>query len=49
MTHTTSDIQDFLRHIEPFDQLSETVITQIANKSQIWRYRMVGLWIKNNC
>ena len=40
MTHTTSDIQDFLRHIDPFDQLSETVITQIANKSQIWRYRM---------
>ncbi|MGK7881304.1 MAG: peptidase domain-containing ABC transporter [Crocosphaera sp.] len=40
MTHTTSDIKDFLHQIDPFDQLSETVITQIANQSQIWRYRM---------
>ncbi|EAZ90252.1 peptidase domain-containing ABC transporter [Crocosphaera chwakensis] len=40
MTHTTSDIQDFLYHIDPFDQLSETAITEMANKCQIWRYRM---------
>ncbi len=40
MTHTTSDIQDFLRHVEPFDQLSETAIIEIANQCQIWRYRM---------
>lgn len=40
MTHTTTDIKDFLRHIDPFDQLSETVITQIADQCQIWRYRM---------
>ncbi len=40
MTHTTSDIQDFLHQIDPFDQLSETAITETANKCQIWRYRM---------
>lgn len=40
MIHTTSDIQDFLHQIDPFDQLSETVITSMANKCQIWRYRM---------
>ncbi|ACB51705.1 toxin secretion ABC transporter ATP-binding protein, HlyB family [Crocosphaera subtropica ATCC 51142] len=40
MTHTTSDIQDFLHHIDPFDQLSETAIATIANQCQIWRYRM---------
>ncbi|MGK7956496.1 MAG: peptidase domain-containing ABC transporter [Crocosphaera sp.] len=40
MTHTTSDIQDFLRHVDPFDQLSETAISQMANQGQIWRYRM---------
>ncbi|MDJ0658462.1 MAG: peptidase domain-containing ABC transporter [Crocosphaera sp.] len=40
MTHTTSDIQDFLRHVDPFDQLSETAILEIANQCQIWRYRM---------
>ncbi|MDJ0598888.1 MAG: peptidase domain-containing ABC transporter [Crocosphaera sp.] len=40
MTHTTSDIQEFLRHVDPFDQLSETAISQMANQGQIWRYRM---------
>ncbi|WP_107671347.1 peptidase domain-containing ABC transporter [Cyanothece sp. BG0011] len=40
MTHTTSDIQEFLYHIDPFDQLSETAISQMANQCQIWRYRM---------
>ncbi|MDJ0845207.1 peptidase domain-containing ABC transporter [Crocosphaera sp.] len=40
MTQTTSDIQNFLRHVDPFDQLSETAILEIANQCQIWRYRM---------
>ncbi len=40
MTHTTTDIQDFLRHVEPFEQLSEAAIIELANRCQIWRYRM---------
>jgi subfamily B ATP-binding cassette protein HlyB/CyaB len=40
MTHITTDIQDFLRHLDPFDQLSESAIIDLANKCQIWRYRM---------
>ncbi len=40
MTHTTTDIQDFLRHLDPFEQLADAAIVDLANQCQIWRYRM---------
>ncbi|MEM8777294.1 MAG: peptidase domain-containing ABC transporter, partial [Cyanobacteria bacterium P01_G01_bin.49] len=40
MTYTTTDIQQFLSHLAPFDQLPESVIDSLADKLQPWRYRM---------
>ncbi|MEA5510747.1 peptidase domain-containing ABC transporter [Crocosphaera sp. UHCC 0190] len=40
MTHTTTEIQDFLRHLAPLEQLPDSVIADLAQKCQIWRYRM---------
>lgn len=40
MTQTTN-IQEFLTHLAPFDQLPESVIAELAkHKLQSWRYRM---------
>ncbi|MEA5534022.1 peptidase domain-containing ABC transporter [Crocosphaera sp. XPORK-15E] len=40
MTHTTTEIQDFLRHLASFEQLPDSAIADLAQKCQIWRYRM---------
>lgn len=40
MTYTKNVIQDFLAGTSYFDQLSTTVIERLAQRFQLWRYRM---------
>ncbi|MCJ8281994.1 MAG: cyclic nucleotide-binding domain-containing protein, partial [Rivularia sp. ALOHA_DT_140] len=40
MTYTTTNIQDFLAGIAPFDQLQPAVMAKLLEKAQLYRYRM---------
>ena len=40
MTYTKNVIQDFLAGTSHFDQLSATVLERLAQRFQLWRYRM---------
>jgi len=40
MTYTTTNIQEFLAGIAPFNQLQPAVLTKFLEKAQLFRYRM---------
>ncbi|MEB3214780.1 MAG: peptidase domain-containing ABC transporter [Nostocales cyanobacterium 94392] len=40
MTYTTTNIQEFLAGIAPFNQLQPAVLTKFLAKAQLYRYRM---------
>ncbi len=40
MSYTTTNIQEFLTGIAPFNQLQPAVLTNILEKAQLYRYRM---------
>jgi ATP-binding cassette subfamily B protein len=40
MTYIKNDVQEFLRSVEGFDQLSTEVIAKISPAFQVWRYRI---------
>ena len=40
MTYTTTNIQEFLTGVTPFNQLQATVLAKLLEKAQLYRYRM---------
>ena len=40
MTYTTTNIQEFLAEIAPFNQLQPSSMTRLLQKAQLFRYRM---------
>ncbi len=40
MTYTTTNIQEFLAGVTPFNQLQPAVMTKLLEKAQMYRYRM---------
>jgi len=40
MTYTTTNIQEFLTGITPFNQLKPLALKKLLEKAQLYRYRM---------